>query len=117
LLERVALSNLRVRKPQPIVVNLLTLHSPRASSSRGFYIVGVEDYRDPGYQAATNNVKDEIEEAHLALRRDDTRACDRLILTRCERAIGPGCRRDDVSEEMGSLHHPKALICFVICAK
>ena len=88
LLERVALSKSDGDEAAPDRVNLLTLHSTKGLEFSRVYIVGVEDYEIPGYQAATNNIKDEIEEARRLLYVGMTRARDRLILTRCERRSG-----------------------------
>jgi len=43
--------------------------------------VGVGDYQIPGYQAATNSIVEEIEEARRLLYVGMTRARERLILT------------------------------------
>jgi DNA polymerase III epsilon subunit family exonuclease len=88
LLERVALSTSDGVDLAPDRVNLLTLHSTKGLEFSRVYIVGVEDYEIPGYQAATNNNTDEIEEARRLLYVGMTRARDRLILTRCERRFG-----------------------------
>jgi len=101
LLERVALSKSEGDEAAPDRVNLLTLHSTKGLEFSRVYIVGVEDYEIPGYQAATNNVKDEIEEARRLLYVGMTRACDRLILTRCERRSGRDAGGSMFLEEMG----------------
>ena len=101
LLERVALSKSEGEAAAPDRVNLLTLHSTKGLEFSRVYIVGVEDYEIPGYQAATNNVKDEIEEARRLLYVGMTRTCDRLILTRCERRSGRDAGGTMFLEEMG----------------
>jgi len=101
LLERVTLSKSEGEQAATDRVNLLTLHSTKGLEFSRVYIVGVEDYEIPGYQAATNNVKDEIEEARRLLYVGMTRACDRLILTRCERRSGRDAGGTMFLEEMG----------------
>jgi DNA polymerase III epsilon subunit family exonuclease len=85
LLERVALSTSEGVEADPHRVNLLTLHSTKGLEFSRVYIVGVEDYQMPGYYAAVQNRKDEIEEARRLLYVGMTRAKDRLILTRTDR--------------------------------
>src|SRR5216117_2797000 len=70
------------------------------------YILGVEDYEIPGYQAATNNITDEIEEARRLLYVGMTRARDRLVLTRVERRFGRDTGGSSFLEEMGLLPTP-----------
>ncbi len=101
LLERVALSKSEGDAAAPDRVNLLTLHSTKGLEFSRVYIVGVEDYEIPGYQATTNNVKDEIEEARRLLYVGMTRARDRLILTRTERRSGRDAGGNMFLEEMG----------------
>ena len=101
LLERVALSKSEGEAAAPDRVNLLTLHSTKGLEFSRVYIVGVEDYEIPGYQATTNNVKDEIEEARRLLYVGMTRARDRLMLTRCERRSGRESGGSMFLEEMG----------------
>jgi DNA polymerase-3 subunit epsilon len=101
LLERVALSKSEGEEAAPNRVNLLTLHSTKGLEFSRVYIVGVEDYEIPGYHAATNNVTDEIEEARRLLYVGMTRACDRLILTRCERRFGRDAGGSMFLQEMG----------------
>ncbi len=101
LLERVALSRSEGDEAAPDRVNLLTLHSTKGLEFSRVYIVGVEDYELPGYQAATNNIKDEIEEARRLLYVGMTRARDRLILTRCERRSGRDAGGGMFLDEMG----------------
>ena len=101
LLERVALSKSEGEAAAPNRVNLLTLHSTKGLEFSRVYIVGVEDYEIPGYQATTNNVKDEIEEARRLLYVGMTRARDRLVLTRCERRSGRDAGGTMFLEEMG----------------
>ena len=101
LLERVALSKSEGEAAAPDRVNLLTLHSTKGLEFSRVYIVGVEDYEIPGYQATTNNVKDEIEEARRLLYVGMTRARDRLILTRAERRSGRDSGGSMFLEEMG----------------
>ena len=67
------------------------------------YIVGVEDYEIPGYQPATNNIQDEIEEARRLLYVGMTRARERLTLTRAERRFGRETGGSAFLEEMGLL--------------
>jgi DNA polymerase-3 subunit epsilon len=101
LLERVALSKSEGETTAPNRVNLLTLHSTKGLEFSRVYIVGVEDYEIPGFQAATNNIKDEIEEARRLLYVGMTRARERLILTRCERRFGRDAGGSGFLEEMG----------------
>src|SRR5882762_4398311 len=101
LLERVALSKSEGDAAAPDRVNLLTLHSTKGLEFSRVYIVGVEDYEIPGYQATTNNIKDEIEEARRLLYVGMTRARERLILTRCERRSGKDAGGAMFLEEMG----------------
>jgi len=101
LLERVALSKSEGEEAASNRVNLLTLHSTKGLEFSRVYIVGVEDYEIPGYQATTNNVKDEIEEARRLLYVGMTRARDRLVLTRCERRSGRDAGGTMFLEEMG----------------
>jgi len=100
LLERVALSTSDGIEVAPGRVNLLTLHSTKGLEFSRVYIVGVEDYEIPGYQAATNNVKDEIEEARRLLYVGMTRARDRLILTRVDRRFGRDAGPSTFLDEM-----------------
>jgi DNA helicase-2/ATP-dependent DNA helicase PcrA len=72
----------------PHRVNLLTLHSTKGLEFSRVYIVGVEDYQMPGYYAAVQNRKDEIEEARRLLYVGMTRAKDRLVLTRSDQRRG-----------------------------
>ena len=101
LLERVALSKSEGEAAAPDRVNLLTLHSTKGLEFSRVYIVGVEDYEIPGYQATTNNITDEIEEARRLLYVGMTRACDRLVLTRCERRSGRDSGGGMFLQEMG----------------
>jgi DNA polymerase III epsilon subunit family exonuclease len=101
LLERVALSRSEGDDAAPDHVNLLTLHSTKGLEFSHVYIVGVEDYEIPGYQATTNNITDEIEEARRLLYVGMTRARDRLILTRCERRSGRDAGGSMFLQEMG----------------
>src|SRR6059036_887502 len=106
LLERVALSKSEGEAAAPDRVNLLTLHSTKGLEFSRVYIVGVEDYEIPGYQATTNNVKDEIEEARRLLYVGMTRARERLVLTRVERRFGRDAGGSAFLEEMGLLPRP-----------
>ena len=101
LLERVALSTSDGVDLAPDRINLLTLHSTKGLEFSRVYIVGVEDYEIPGFQAATNNITDEIEEARRLLYVGMTRARERLILTRCERRFGRDTGGSGFLEEMG----------------
>src|SRR6266545_4000462 len=101
LLGRVALSTSDGIEVAPDRVNLLTLHSTKGLEFSRVYIVGVEDYEIPGYQATTNNITDEIEEARRLLYVGMTRARDRLILTRCERRSGRDAGGSMFLDEMG----------------
>ena len=101
LLERVALSTSDGVDLAPDRINLLTLHSTKGLEFSRVYIVGVEDYEIPGFQAATNNITDEIEEARRLLYVGMTRARERLILTRCERRFGRDGGGSSFLEEMG----------------
>ncbi len=82
LLERVALSTSEGAEADPHRVNLLTLHSTKGLEFSRVYIVGVEDYRIPGYYAVEEDRTAEIEEARRLLYVGMTRAKDRLALTR-----------------------------------
>ncbi|MFN2570094.1 MAG: UvrD-helicase domain-containing protein [Gemmatimonadales bacterium] len=88
LLERIALSTSDGVDLAPDRINLLTLHSTKGLEFSRVYVVGVEDYEIPGFQASTNNITDEIEEARRLLYVGMTRARERLILTRAERRFG-----------------------------
>jgi len=101
LLERVALSTSEGVELAPDRVNLLTLHSTKGLEFSRVYILGVEDFEIPGYQAATNNIKDEIEEARRLLYVGMTRARDRLVLTRVERRFGRDTGGSSLLEAMG----------------
>ncbi len=81
-LERVALSTSEGVEADPHRVNLLTLHSTKGLEFSRVYVVGVEDYQIPGYYAALENRREEIEEARRLLYVGMTRAKDRLVLTR-----------------------------------
>jgi DNA polymerase III epsilon subunit family exonuclease len=87
-LERVALSTSEGVEADPHRVNLLTLHSTKGLEFSRVYIVGVEDYQVPGYYAAVERRKDEIDEARRLLYVGMTRAKDRLVLTRVDRRGG-----------------------------
>jgi DNA polymerase III epsilon subunit family exonuclease len=101
LLERVALSTTDGVETVDDRINLLTLHSTKGLEFSRVYIVGVEDYEIPGWQASTNNIKDEIEEARRLLYVGMTRAKDRLVLTRVERRWGKDAGGSSLLEEMG----------------
>jgi len=101
LLERVALSTSEGVELAPDRVNLLTLHSTKGLEFSRVYILGVEDYELPGYQAATNRITDEIEEARRLIYVGMTRARDRLVLTRVARRFGRDAGGSAFLEEMG----------------
>jgi DNA polymerase III epsilon subunit family exonuclease len=103
LLERVALSTSDGVDLAPDRVNLLTLHSTKGLEFSRVYIVGVEDYEIPGYQPATNNITDEIEEARRLLYVGMTRAREQLTLTRVTRRLGRDTGPSTFLEEMGLL--------------
>jgi DNA polymerase III epsilon subunit family exonuclease len=103
LLERVALSTSDGVDLAPDRINLLTLHSTKGLEFSRVYIVGVEDYEIPGYQAATNHITDEIEEARRLLYVGMTRARERLTLTRATRRLGRDTGPSTFLEEMGLL--------------
>jgi DNA polymerase III epsilon subunit family exonuclease len=103
LLERVALSTSDGVDLAPDRINLLTLHSTKGLEFSRVYIVGVEDYEIPGYQAATNNITEEIEEARRLLYVGMTRARERLIVTRAARRLGRDTGPSTFLEEMGLL--------------
>ena len=103
LLERVALSTSDGVALATDRINLLTLHSTKGLEFARVYIVGVEDYEIPGFQAATNNITDEIEEARRLLYVGMTRAREQLILTRTERRAGRDTGGSTFLEEMGLL--------------
>jgi DNA polymerase III epsilon subunit family exonuclease len=100
LLERVALSASEGVDLAPDRLNLLTLHSTKGLEFARVYIVGVEDYEIPGFQATTNNIKDEIEEARRLLYVGMTRARDQLVLTRVQRRFGREAGGSTLLEEM-----------------
>jgi DNA polymerase III epsilon subunit family exonuclease len=100
VLERVALSTSEGLELAPDRVNLLTLHSTKGLEFSRVYILGVEDYEIPGYQAATNNITDEIEEARRLLYVGMTRARERLVLTRVQRRFGRETGGSSFLEEM-----------------
>ena len=106
LVERVALSTSDGIEVAPDRVNLLTLHSTKGLEFSRVYIVGVEDYEIPGWQATTNNIKDEIEEARRLLYVGMTRARERLVLTRVERRFGRDSGGSALLEEMGLSPQP-----------
>ncbi|HEV2671204.1 MAG TPA: UvrD-helicase domain-containing protein [Gemmatimonadales bacterium] len=101
LLERVALSS--NDEGSSGRVNLLTLHSTKGLEFSRVYIVGVEDYEIPGYQAATNNIQDEIAEARRLLYVGMTRARQRLTLTHVTHRFGRDTGGSTFLEEMGLL--------------
>jgi DNA polymerase III epsilon subunit family exonuclease len=101
LLERIALSTSEADSVSGGRVNLLTLHSTKGLEFSRVYIVGVEDYQIPGYQAATNTIVEEIEEARRLLYVGMTRACERLVLTRVERRMNQDTGGSSLLEEMG----------------
>jgi superfamily I DNA/RNA helicase len=101
LLERVALSTSDGADVAPDRINLLTLHSTKGLEFDRVYIVGVEDNEIPGFQAATNHIADEIEEARRLLYVGMTRARERLVLTRVERRFGRDAGGSSLLEEMG----------------
>jgi DNA polymerase III epsilon subunit family exonuclease len=101
LLDRVALSISDGSDAAVDRVNLLTLHSTKGLEFSRVYIAGVEDYEIPGYQASTNHIQDEIEEARRLLYVGMTRAKDRLVLTRAERREGRDTGGATFLEEMG----------------
>ena len=100
LLERVALSTSEGVELAPDRVNLLTLHSTKGLEFSRVYILGVEDYEIPGYQAVTNNITAEIEEARRLLYVGMTRARERLVLTRVQRRFGRETGGSSFLEEM-----------------
>src|SRR4029077_472713 len=101
LLERIALSSSEADAVSRGRVNLLTLHSTKGLEFSRVYIVGVEDFQIPGYQAATNNIVEEIEEARRLLYVGMTRARERLALTRVERRMNQDAGGSSFLEEMG----------------
>jgi len=88
LLERVALSTSEGIEADPNRVSLLTVHSTKGLEFSRVYIVGVEDYTFPGYQATERRIQHEIEEARRLLYVGMTRARDRLVLTHAEMRNG-----------------------------
>lgn len=109
LLDRVALSTSDGADTADDRVNLLTLHSTKGLEFARVYIAGVEDYEIPGYQAATNHIQDEIEEARRLLYVGMTRAKDRLVLTRAERRDGRDTGGATFLEEMGLILSPTSV--------
>ncbi len=101
LLERVALSTSEGVEADPHRVNLLTLHSTKGLEFSRVYVVGVEDYQMPGYYAAVQNRRDEIDEARRLLYVGMTRAKDRLVLTRTDRRRGRDSGGDLFLNEIG----------------
>ena len=96
LLERVALSKSEGETAAPDRINLLTLHSTKGLEFGRVYVLGVEDYQIPGFEAS----EDEVEEARRLLYVGMTRAKDRLVLTRCERRFGRETGAATFMEEM-----------------
>src|ERR1051325_6781268 len=92
LLERVALSTSDGADVAPDRINLLTLHSTKGLEFDRVYIVGVEDNEIPGFQAATNHIADEIEEARRLLYVGMTRARGRLPPPPADARPPPGGR-------------------------
>lgn len=101
LLERVALSTSEGVEADPNRVSLLTVHSTKGLEFSRVYIVGVEDYTFPGYQATERHIKHEIEEARRLLYVGMTRARDRLVLTRSEVRNGKPSGGERFLEEIG----------------
>ncbi len=101
LLERVALSTSDGVEGDPNRVSLLTIHSTKGLEFSRVYIVGVEDYTFPGYQATERRIQLEIEEARRLLYVGMTRARDRLVLTRAEVRNGKPAGGERFLEEIG----------------
>ena len=101
LLERVALSTSEGVEADPNRVSLLTVHSTKGLEFSRVYIVGVEDYTFPGYQATERHIQPEIEEARRLLYVAMTRARDRLVLTRAEVRNGKPSGGERFLEEIG----------------
>ena len=101
LLEHVALSTSEGIEADPERVNLLTLHSTKGLEFSRVYVIGVEDYQLPGYYAAVENRRLEIEEARRLLYVGMTRAMDRLVLTRAATRFGKPAGGSLFLEEMG----------------
>jgi len=101
LLEHVALSTSEGVEADPERVNLFTLHSTKGLEFSRVYVVGVEDYQLPGYYAAVENRRHEIEEARRLLYVGMTRAMDRLVLTRAASRFGKAAGGSLFLEEMG----------------
>jgi UvrD-like helicase family protein len=101
LLEHVALSTSEGVEADPQRVNLLTLHSTKGLEFSRVYVVGVEDYQLPGYYAAIENRRHEIEEARRLLYVGMTRAMDRLVMTRVGARFGKPAGGSLFLEEMG----------------
>ncbi len=101
LLERVALSTSDGVEADPNRVSLLTVHSTKGLEFSRVYIVGVEDYTFPGYQATERRIQHEIEEARRLLYVAMTRARDRLVLTRAEVRNGKPSGGERFLEEIG----------------
>jgi hypothetical protein len=101
LLEHVALSTSDGAEADPERVNLLTLHSTKGLEFSRVYVVGVEDYQLPGYYAAIENRRHEIEEARRLLYVGMTRAMDRLVMTRAGTRFGKPAGGSLFLEEMG----------------
>ena len=101
LLEHVALSTSEGVESDPQRVNLLTLHSTKGLEFSRVYVVGVEDYQLPGYYAAIENRRHEIEEARRLLYVGMTRAMDRLVMTRVGARFGKAAGGSLFLEEMG----------------
>jgi superfamily I DNA/RNA helicase len=102
LLERVALSTSEGVELAPDRVNLLTLHSTKGLEFSRVYILGVEDYEFPGYQATTA----ELEEARRLLYVGMTRAKDRLVFTHVARRKGEPTGGHRFLDEMGIAPSP-----------
>ncbi len=99
-LEKVALSTSQGAEVDPHRVNLLTLHSTKGLEFSRVYLVGVEDYQLPGFYAAVEGRRLEIEEARRLLYVGMTRAEDRLVLTRVDRRFGMDSGGSRFLEEM-----------------
>ena len=82
-------------------LNLLTLHATKGLEFSRVYIVGVEDFELPGYQAMVKRLEDEFPEARRLLYVGMTRARDRLVLTRAERRADRPTGGTAFLEELG----------------
>jgi DNA polymerase III epsilon subunit-like protein len=88
LLDCIALSRSDGARIDPDRVCLLTFHATKGLEFSRVYVIGVEDYKLPGFHQICENLEDEIAEARRVLYVAMTRAKDRLCLTYCREREG-----------------------------